>query len=116
MKNEIKEKFLPIGTVVKLIGGKAVLMITGYCPQTTGKIKGLKGEIENTKDTYFDYAAVAYPAGIIDSNINVVFNHENIETVLFMGFETEIQEEYSKFLKEEMKKLDEATKKKEENK
>ena len=115
MKNEVKEKYLPIGTVVKLIGGKAVLMITGYCAKPLGKIKGLKGEIENKESTYFDYCAVPYPAGIIDSNLNIVFNHENIEAVLFMGFESKIQEEYSKFLKAEMKKMDEKEKK-EENK
>ena len=115
MKNEVKEKYLPIGTVVKLIGGKAVLMITGFCIKPQGKITGPKGEIENTKDTYFDYSAVPYPAGIMNTEINVVFNHENIEAVLHMGLESEIHTEYSKFLKEQMKKMDESEKK-EENK
>ncbi len=115
MKNEVKEKYLPIGTVVKLIGGKAVLMITGYCIKPLGKIKGPKGEIENKEDTYFDYSAVPYPAGMMNTDVNVVFNHENIEAVLYMGLESEIQKEYSKFLKEEMKKMDKQEKK-EENK
>lgn len=113
MNENVKEKYLPIGTVVKLIGGEAVLMITGYCIEPKGKIMGIKGEIENKKGTYFDYCGCAYPAGIISTDMNVVFNHENIEKVLFMGFETELQQKYSDFLKKEMKKLDELDKKEE---
>lgn len=111
MENKIRDKYLPIGTVVKLIGGKAVLMITGYCIETKGKIMGIKGEIENKKGKYFDYCACPYPSGIMNSDVNIVFNHENIEAVIFTGFETELHEKYSEFLKQEMAKMD----KKEEN-
>lgn len=31
MENEIKEKYLPVGTVVLLKGGKKRTMITGFC-------------------------------------------------------------------------------------
>lgn len=112
MIKEVKEKYLPIGTVVKLIGGDVALMITGFCIKPQGKIKGIKGEIENTEDKYFDYSACPYPTGIMNTEINVVFNHENIEGIVYMGLESKLHDEYNKFLKEEMKKMD----KKEENK
>ena len=104
MKREVKEKYLPIGTLVKLVGGNAVLMITGFCIKPQGKIAGIKGEIENKDDTYFDYCGCPYPSGIMNSNINIVFNHENIEGVIFMGLESKLHDEYSKFLKEQIEK------------
>ena len=113
MTNEIKEKFLPIGTVVDINGGKIALMITGYCVKPLGKMAGAQGEIENTGDKMFDYSACPYPTGITNSEFNILFNHEDIKSVLYMGLETEIHDEYSKFLKEESAKLANGEKKEE---
>ena len=115
MKKEIKEKYLPIGTVVKLVGGPSPIMITGFCIKPQGKITGIKGEIENKEDTCFDYSGCVYPTGIMNSNVNIVFNHENIDGIFYMGLESKLHDEYSKFLKESMKKIEEKEKK-EENK
>ncbi|MBO7079955.1 MAG: DUF4176 domain-containing protein [Bacilli bacterium] len=90
MNNEIKEKYLPIGTVVKLIGGEFALMITGYCVKAR----------DEQDDKYFDYCGCPYPAGIVDSNVNHVFNHDKIEKILYMGYESELHTEYSNFIKE----------------
>ena len=106
MENKVGDKYLPIGTVVKLFDGRAVLMITGYCIVPNGKILGIEGERENKEGTQFDYCACMYPAGIINTEVNTVFNHESIEKVLFMGFETQLQKQYSDFLKKEIEKMD----------
>lgn len=75
-ENEIR-KLLPVGSVVRLQGGKAPLMIFGIC-QTE----------EATGDEY-DYCGVIWPAGSMGAESHVLFNHENIDTVLFRGAEGE---------------------------
>ena len=77
------EKYLPIGTVVMLKGGKKRTMITGFCSYT--------GE-DRTK--VFDYSGCLYPEGYISSNQTLLFNHEQIETVYYIGL---IDEEEKKF-------------------
>ncbi len=82
--NEIGEKFLPIGTVVLLKGGKKRLMITGYCPMGNGEKAGM----------VYDYAGCIYPEGMIFAENIAAFNHEQIETVYQKGL---IDEEFNTF-------------------
>ena len=39
------EKFLPIGTVVLLKGGKRELMVTGYCIMPSGEVIDKNGPV-----------------------------------------------------------------------
>lgn len=106
---EKEEKFLPIGTVVLLKGGKRELMITGYCIIPSGEIYDKSGKIDAT-GKMFDYGACIYPEGIITSNQSFAFNHEQIEKICFKGYETDIQKEMSRYLNgglAEMKKTEE---------
>jgi len=80
---EIGEKFLPIGTVVMLKGGKKRAMITGFCSV-------LK---EDNKKMY-DYSGCIYPEGFFSSEMVCLFNHEQIEKVYYKGL---IDEEEVKF-------------------
>jgi hypothetical protein len=82
------EKYLPIGSVVMLQNGKKELMITGY----------LVSEEGNTSVVY-DYSGCLYPEGIISSNQNAVFNHEQIQQVLFTGFNGDKFKEFHEKLK-----------------
>ena len=70
-------KYLPIGSVCLLKGGKVPVMVTGYM-----------GMNQESKEV-FDYMGVVYPIGIISTNITLMFNHEQIEKLEFKGFENE---------------------------
>ena len=77
-----KEEILPIGTVVKLKGGKKRLMIHGI-KQT---------QVETGEE--FDYAAVLYPEGNLGKEFQYLFNQGNIEKVEFRGYEDEEREQF----------------------
>lgn len=69
---------LPIGTVVQLKGAERFLMIFGVLQKNI-----------SDKDTEikWDYIGVPYPAGFISNKFNIGFNHDQIEKVIFKGFE-----------------------------
>ena len=93
----MKEKFLPIGTVVLLKGGKKEVMITSYCIFPTNvQIKDGQ-EIKPEKKIY-EYGGCLYPEGILDSNTACAFNHDQIEKICHMGYETDAQKELSQIL------------------
>ena len=78
----MKEKYLPIGTVVLLKNGSKTIMITGY----------LAMKQDSNDKTTFDYSACLFPEGLLSSNQNIVFNHEQINIILFEGFKNEQSE------------------------
>lgn len=94
---EKEERFLPIGTVVLLKGGKKELMITGYCIMPQGEVMDKNGPVKDAANMY-DYGACAYPEGIISSDQLFAFNHDQIEKICFKGYETDKQKEISKVL------------------
>ena len=87
--DELSEKFLPIGTVVILKGGKKRMMITGYAQVDVEK-----------KDKVYDYIGCMYPEGVISTNQNLLFNHDEIENIYFLGYSDDDQKKYSSKLKE----------------
>ena len=95
---EIGEKFLPIGTVVLLKGGKKELMIMSYCIIPAGDVYDKNGKVD-VGEAMFDYGGCVYPEGMITSDQLFAFNHDQIEKVCFKGYETEAQKEISKVLK-----------------
>ena len=96
-KNEY-EKYLPVGTVVMLKEGKKRVMITGFCCTGDGK--------ENT-NKIFDYTGCLYPEGFISSKKFLLFDHEQIDKIYFVGYkddeEVKFKEKLVKIV-EEMKK------------
>lgn len=91
------EKFLPIGTVVLLKGGKKEVMITSYCIfPNNNEFKDGK-EVKAEKKIY-EYGGCIYPEGILDSNMVCAFNHNQIEKVTYLGYQTEQQQELSRVL------------------
>ena len=85
----MQEKYLPIGSVVLLKGGKKRLMITGYCMQTQEK-----------PGVIYDYSGCIFPEGVIRSDITSVFNHDQIVRIDFTGFS---DDEGKKFLEKHFK-------------
>lgn len=84
----MKEKFLPIGTVVTLKGGTVKLMIVGFCAIS-----------EEHPGVMFDYSALPYPVGEIVEGGRGLFNHNQIETIEHMGLESPEDEEYKEQIK-----------------
>ena len=102
---EIAEKFLPIGTVVLLKGGKKELMIMGYCILSDGEAYDKKGVVD-VAGKMFDYGGCVYPEGQVASDQIFAFNHDQIEKVSFMGYETDAQKELSETLNAARKEFD----------
>ncbi len=93
----MKERFLPIGTVLLLKGGKKEVMITSYCIFPT-KIQKPNGEAIAETPKMYEYGGCVYPEGILDSNMACAFNHDQIEKIIYLGYESEQQKELSKIL------------------
>ena len=108
---EIEERFLPIGTVVLLKGGKRELMITSYCIMPSGDVYDKNGKVD-AQGKMFDYGACFYPEGMVTSDQLFAFNHDQIEKICFKGYVTDNYKEISKVLNgglEEMKKQQSST-------
>lgn len=79
----MREKYLPIGSVVLLKGGKKRAMITGFCSVAA----------ENQGKVY-DYSGCVYPEGYLSSNQVCLFDHDQIDKVFFVGFEDEEEKNF----------------------
>lgn len=101
----MEDKFLPIGTVVILKGGKKELMINSFCVVPSGEIYDKTGKVELEKGKMFDYGACSYPEGMLSSDQSFVFNHDQIEKICYKGYETELSKQMSDFLKSNIVEL-----------
>lgn len=81
MTNNVKE-LLPIGSVIRLRGAKKCLMIFGIC------------QTESKNNREYDYIGVIWPEGSIGAKTQVLFNHEDIEEVVFKGMDNEVRQEF----------------------
>lgn len=88
------DKYLPIGTVVMLKGGKKRAMITGFC--------AIAGE---DKTKMFDYSGCLYPEGFISSSQTLLFNHEQLEKIYYLGLVDEEEKLFKQRLKDMIKKI-----------
>lgn len=70
-----REKYLPLGSVVILKEAKKRVMIIGFMASTN--------EVENK---VFDYMGCLYPEGVLSSEQTLVFNHEQIDKIFYMGY------------------------------
>ena len=86
------KNYLPVGTVVLLHNGKKPVVIIGYKVASVDQ-KIIKNNKEEKSNQVFDYCAVLYPEGIISSNLMIMFNHEDIEKILFTGYVTDESKE-----------------------
>lgn len=100
----MREKFLPIGSVVKLKGATKEIMIVGYCP------------VDPKESIIYDYTACLYPEGIINSNQLLLFYHDQIETIYFVGFENDEYKKIDKTIKDMSVGIKDATANAENNK
>jgi len=85
----MREKFLPIGSIVLLKGASKRLMITGFCVTPTN---------ENNK--MYDYSGCLYPEGIISNEQTALFNHDQIEQIFALGYSDEEETKFKTKLNE----------------
>ncbi len=69
------QNMLPIGSVVRTIGSERRLMVVGRILTT------------EERDRIFDYVGVPYPEGMTASDQMYFFNRDQVEEVLFIGFQ-----------------------------
>ena len=74
--------FLPIGSIVLLKNGSKKVMIYGRLQRRV------------TDEITYDYIACLYPEGNIGEDYMYLFNHEDIETVVFRGYSDAEEEAY----------------------
>lgn len=90
----MNEKFLPIGSVVLLKGGKKRIMITGFYV-TDGE----------NKNNFYDYCGCLYPEGIVTVDKNALFNHEQIDKIYYLGYSDEEEKQFKSKLNEILKDI-----------
>ncbi|AFQ16743.1 MULTISPECIES: DUF4176 domain-containing protein [Bacillus] len=78
-----KEKFLPNGSIVLLKGGTKKIVIYGR-----------KQKLMVKEPVMYDYIGCFYPEGYINPEYTFVFNHEDIEEIIFVGFIDEEEEAF----------------------
>lgn len=93
--NEIGEKYLPLGTVVLLKGGTKEVMITGFV-----------GVTEEAGNKIFDYSGCVYPEGFTSYKQILVFDHNQIDKVLFKGYVSDAEIKFKEELNRKMNEHD----------
>ena len=71
------EGLLPIGSVVIAKEANHRVMVTGY------------GHRLVNSEKVYDYSGVLWPEGYVGAEQSLVFNHEDIDQVFFVGFQTD---------------------------
>ena len=79
--------FLPIGSVVLLNEGTKKLMITAFCTVP-----------EDSPEEVYDYCGCLFPEGVISSDEIYVFDHDQIQDILFIGYEDDEQKAFHETL------------------
>lgn len=86
---------LPIGSIVKVKNIEQRLMIIGVLQKR-----------KTIPEKTFDYAAVPYPEGLHDMRMNIGFDHNNIEEVVFRGYEDKERKAFLAVLEALSRKMD----------
>ena len=84
-----REKYLPIGSLVLLKEAKKRVMIIGFMASAN-----------ETGDKVFDYMGCMYPEGVLSSDQTLVFNHDQISEIYYMGYSDNEEKEFKEKLKE----------------
>lgn len=96
-------EYLPIGSIVLLKGGFKKAMIIGIIHATRKK----DGEIAE-----YDYIAVMYPEGFLNTSTMFLFNHDQITDVIYRGYENPERKDFLDKLEEKVTLVKEMIEKK----
>ena len=89
----MKNRYLPLGTVCLLKGANKRLMIIGFCIIE-----------ENKPDKTYDYMGCVYPEGVLSTSETLLFNHDQIERIDYLGFSDHEEKNFKKLLVQHMSK------------
>lgn len=81
-------ELLPIGSIVLLNGAEKKLMIFGV--RQTNEETGQQ----------FDYVGVLYPEGNVGENVRYMFDHSDIQEIVFTGYSDDERTEFLNYLHE----------------
>lgn len=87
----MNEKYLPVGSVVLLKDGTKRVMINGFCTM----------DAKNPEKIY-DYSGVLFPEGSLSSDQALLFDHEQIVRIDYLGLQDEEEKEFKTQLKQLM--------------
>ena len=93
MENKEVKDILPLGTIVVLKNGKRKIMITG------------RYQIKADTNELFDYLGCLYPEGIINADMNFLFNNEDINKIVHKGYSDEEDENFKSELEVLLNKI-----------
>lgn len=88
----MREKFLPVGSVVLLQNGTKRVMINGFCTVDA-----------NEPNKVYDYSGVIFPEGSLSSDQVLLFDHAQIVRVDHIGLEDQEEKDFKVRLKEVLK-------------
>ena len=83
MNGQIREKYLPVGTVVLLQNGTKRVMINGFCTMDANK-----------PDKIYDYSGVLFPEGSLSSDQTLLFDHHQIVRVDHRGLDDQEEKDF----------------------
>jgi len=83
----MNKNLLPIGSVVELKNSTRKVFISGF------KIKK-----DGDSSEIYDYIGYPYPQGFSDRNFNLLFNHEQIKNICYLGYVTQDEEIFKQTL------------------
>ena len=92
MGQNLELELLPIGSVVMFKDWEHPLMVYG------------RRQMDSETKTTWDYVCCYFPHGNISSEYNFFLNHEDISSVLHLGFINETELEFQKLFKKKLKK------------
>lgn len=85
--NEKFKKYLPLGSVVLMNGGRKRVMITGYAVKAA-----------ETGDRLWDYIGCLWPEGMIAPDKNLLFDHKDIYQIYAIGYSDDEQKRFMSVL------------------
>lgn len=87
------KELLPVGSVVTLVGGVRKIMIIG-----------IKTMHKDNPDLIYDYIGVLYPEGFLGDEGNFMFNHSDINDIIFKGYQNPERDNFIEYMEQAYKK------------
>ena len=91
------ENMLPIGSVVLLKDGKKKIVIMGVM-----QIKPM----DDGRSLIYDYMGVPYPEGFMGRETGLLFNHDKIQEVFFIGYSDPERENFVSVIQKMLEKTE----------
>ena len=87
------QEFLPIGTVVLLKEATRKVLIIGFA------------QVEENSKKIWDYIGCAYPVGVISNNTSLLFDKEQIDKVISLGYSDNEDKAFRKDLQTNLSRI-----------